>query len=147
MGKRVCRSLARSRAACFARPNRRACSQAMTNSLTLLFQALLPRKFLINLFHLPRLFLIHLTLFVLFYHLHCSTSTSGFESQNLQFIVLNIFLHLTHIFTTYLNFFTYLKMTVDRSKRCFLSVIFTALSCKKSLLITCYKTFSIYIIL
>ena len=61
-------------------------------------------------------------------------STSGFESQNSQFIVLNIFLHLTHIYATYFNFFTYLKMTVDRSKRRFMSVIFTVLSFKKSLL-------------
>ena len=62
-------------------------------------------------------------------------STSGFESQNSQFIALNIFLHLTHIYATYFNFFTYLKMTVDRSKRRFMSVIFTVLSFKKPLLI------------
>ena len=79
LGKRVCRSLARSRAACFARANRRACSQAMTNSLTLLFQALLPRKFLINLFYRPRLFLIHLTLFVLFYNLKTSLQLTLFD--------------------------------------------------------------------
>ena len=40
------------------------------------------------------------------------------------FIVLNIFLHLTHICANSFNFFTYLKMTEDRSKRRFLSVIF-----------------------
>ena len=40
------------------------------------------------------------------------------------FIVLNIFLHLTHIYANSFNFFTYLKMTEDRSKRRFLSVIF-----------------------
>ena len=38
----------------------------------------------------------------------------------------------------------YLKMTVDRSKRRFMSVIFTVLSFKKTLT---YKTFSIYNIL
>ena len=40
------------------------------------------------------------------------------------FIVLNIFLHLTHIYANSINFFTYLKMTEDRSKRSFLSVPF-----------------------
>ena len=35
------------------------------------------------------------------------------------FIVLNIFLHLTHIYANSINFLTYLKMTEDRSKRRF----------------------------
>ena len=41
-------------------------------------------------------------------------------------IVFNIFLHLTqsHIYANSINFFTYLKMTEDRSKRRFLSVTF-----------------------
>ena len=62
--------------------------------------------------------------------------------HNLLF--LTFFLYLTHIYANYLNFFTYLKMTVDRLKRRFMSVIFTVLSFKKTLT---YKTFSIYIIL
>ena len=41
--------------------------------------ALLPPKFLINLFHHPRLFLIHLTLFVLFYHLKSSPQLTLFD--------------------------------------------------------------------
>ena len=35
------------------------------------------------------------------------------------FIVLNIVLHLTHIYANSINFFTYLKMTEDRWKRHF----------------------------
>ena len=42
------------------------------------------------------------------------------------FIVLNIFLHLTHIYAIFNSFFLLtLKMTEDRSKSRFLSVIFT----------------------
>ena len=41
--------------------------------------ALLPQKFLINLFHHPRLFLIHVTLFVLFYHLRTSPQLTLFD--------------------------------------------------------------------
>ena len=43
----------------------------------LLSYALLPQKCLINLFHHPRLFLINLTLFVLFYHLKTSSNQSS----------------------------------------------------------------------
>ena len=52
--------------------------------------------------------------------------------SNIFFIVLNIFLHLTHIYANSFNFFTYLKMTEDRSKRRFLSVIFTVLQSELS---------------
>ena len=55
--------------------------------------------------------------------------------SNIFFIVLNIFLHLTHIYANSFKFFTYLKMTENRSKRSFLSVICTVLSFRKPLLI------------
>ena len=51
----------------------------LTNLLTLLSYALLPQKFLINLSHHPRLFLIHLTLFVVFYHLKTSPHLTLFH--------------------------------------------------------------------
>ena len=45
----------------------------------LLSYALLPQKCLINLFHHPRLFLINLTLFVVFYHLKTSPQLTLFH--------------------------------------------------------------------
>ena len=51
----------------------------LANSVTLLSPALLPQTFLINLFHRPRLFLIHLTLFVLFYNLKTSPQLTLFD--------------------------------------------------------------------
>ena len=52
----------------------------LTNSLTVLSHALWPQKFLINLFQYhPRLFLIHLTLFVLFCHLKTGPQLTSFD--------------------------------------------------------------------
>ena len=38
-----------------------------------------------------------------------------YHFQTFFFTVLNIFLHLTHLYANSFNFFTYLKMTEDRS--------------------------------
>ena len=53
--------------------------------------------------------------------------------HNLLFLTYYYTLHIYML--VFFNFFTYLKMTVDRTKRRFMSVIFAVLSFKKPLLI------------
>ena len=84
--------------------------------------------------------LIRFYCFFFFLHALLHSFITDFQTR---FVVLNIFTPYTYIYANSFNSFTYLKMTEDRSKRRFLSVICTVLRFSFNWL----KKFSLFVIM